>query len=66
MRHHGTGIKHFRHEVVVDLDLTYEVLALVAEPGLTVAVHTRRTCLGVERGAPPSRVLGRISTHDAR
>ena len=40
VRHHGTGAKHFHHTVAGDLDLTYEVLALVAEPGLTVTVYT--------------------------
>ena len=40
VRHHGTGAKHFHHPVVGELDLTYEVLALVAEPGLTVTVYT--------------------------
>lgn len=40
VRRHGTGAKHFRHAVVGELDLTYEVLALIAEPGLTVTVYT--------------------------
>jgi transcriptional regulator with XRE-family HTH domain len=40
VRHHGTGAKHFHHRVVGDLDLTYEVLALVAEPGLTITIYT--------------------------
>jgi transcriptional regulator with XRE-family HTH domain len=40
VRHHGTGAKHFHHTVVGELDLTYEVLALVADPGLTVTVYT--------------------------
>lgn len=40
VRHHGTGAKHFRHAVVGELDLTYEVLAVIAEPGLTVTIYT--------------------------
>ena len=40
VRHHGTGTKHFHHAFVGDLDLTYEVLALVAEPGLSLTVYT--------------------------
>lgn len=51
VRHHGTGAKHFHHQVVGDLDLTYEVLALVAEPGLTVTVYT------AEPASPSSEAL---------
>ena len=40
VRQHGSGAKHFRHAVVGELDLTYEVLALIAEPGLTVTFYT--------------------------
>jgi transcriptional regulator with XRE-family HTH domain len=40
VRHHGTGAKHFHHPIVGDLDLTYEVLAVVSEPGLTITVYT--------------------------
>jgi transcriptional regulator with XRE-family HTH domain len=40
VRHHGTGAKHFHHAVAGELDLTYEVLAVVSEPGLTVTVYT--------------------------
>jgi hypothetical protein len=40
VRHHGTGAKRFHHTIVGDLRLTYEVLALVAEPGLTLTIYT--------------------------
>jgi transcriptional regulator with XRE-family HTH domain len=40
VRQHITGIKHFHHPVVGDLDLTYDRLDLVADPGLTVFAYT--------------------------
>ena len=40
VRHHGTGTKHFHHAFVGGLDLTCEVLALVAEPGLSLTIYT--------------------------
>jgi hypothetical protein len=39
-RRHITGIKYFRHPVVGDLDLTYDRLDLVADPGLTIFTYT--------------------------
>jgi transcriptional regulator with XRE-family HTH domain len=40
VRHHGTGTKRFHHAVVGDLELAYEGLELVAEPGLTLTIFT--------------------------
>jgi len=56
VRHHGTGAKHFHHPVVGDLDLTYEVLALVSEPGLTVTIYT------AEPASPSSEALGLLAS----
>ncbi|HET7724786.1 MAG TPA: helix-turn-helix transcriptional regulator [Propionibacteriaceae bacterium] len=39
VRIHTTGTKHFRHDVVGDLYLTYETVPLVSEPGLTMTVY---------------------------
>jgi len=36
VRLHRTGLKHFHHPVVGDLHLSYEVLELPADPGLTL------------------------------
>jgi hypothetical protein len=36
VRLHRTGRKHFHHPVVGDLHLSYEVLELPADPGLTL------------------------------
>lgn len=40
VRSHGTGRKRIRHPEVGDLDLMYEGMDLVAEPGLTMATYT--------------------------
>jgi transcriptional regulator with XRE-family HTH domain len=40
VRQHITGIKHYHHPVVGDLDLTYDRLDLVADPGLTIFTLT--------------------------
>jgi transcriptional regulator with XRE-family HTH domain len=51
VRHHGTGTKRFRHAVVGDLELSYEGLELVAEPGLTLTIYT------AEPGSPSHDAL---------
>jgi transcriptional regulator with XRE-family HTH domain len=40
VRHHGTGVKTFRHPVVGELTLAYEGLEMAAEPGLTLTIYT--------------------------
>ena len=39
VRQHQTGRKQLHHPVVGDLELTYEVLALPADPGLSLVVY---------------------------
>jgi len=39
VRTHGSGVKHFHHHLVGDLELAYESLDLRAEPGLTLTVY---------------------------
>ena len=39
VRIHGTGVKHFRHHVVGELDLAYESMGLIAEPGLVMTIY---------------------------
>ena len=40
VRRHDTGLKRFHHPVVGELDLTFEAMELVADPGLTMFVYT--------------------------
>jgi transcriptional regulator with XRE-family HTH domain len=42
VRAHGRGVKRFRHPVVGALELRYDLLALAAEPGLTMITYTAR------------------------
>jgi MmyB-like transcription regulator ligand binding domain len=40
VRLHQTGAKHVHHPVVGDLSLTFEMLELRADPGLTILTYT--------------------------
>jgi len=40
VRFHDTGAKRFRHPVVGGLELTFETMALIADPGLVLFVYT--------------------------
>ena len=51
MRWHTTGSKRFHHRVVGDLSLTYEGLALAADPGQTLITFT------AEPGSPSQQAL---------
>ncbi|MFE9454002.1 helix-turn-helix transcriptional regulator [Streptomyces sp. NPDC006739] len=53
---HGTGTKRFHHPVVGDLTLSWEYLALAAEPGLTLTVYT------AEPGSPSQESLSVLAS----
>lgn len=60
VRLHRTGIKHFRHPAVGDLDLHFETLVLTADPGLAM------TLLTAPAGTPDDdalRLLGQLGCH---
>jgi hypothetical protein len=40
VRFHNTGVKHFNHPVVGELQLSYNRLDLAADPGLTLVTYT--------------------------
>ena len=40
VRYHHSGRKHLHHPVVGDLQLTYEVMTLPADPGLSLVVYS--------------------------
>jgi transcriptional regulator with XRE-family HTH domain len=42
VRLHHTGVKHFRHPAVGDLELAFEAMPLPADPGLTLTVYSAR------------------------
>jgi transcriptional regulator with XRE-family HTH domain len=39
VRYHGAGSKHFHHSVVGDLELAYESVDMISEPGLTLTIY---------------------------
>jgi transcriptional regulator with XRE-family HTH domain len=39
---HRTGIKHFHHPVVGDLELAFDAMELPAQPGLTLIAHSAK------------------------
>jgi transcriptional regulator with XRE-family HTH domain len=53
---HTTGVKRFRHPVVGELALTFESLALAADPGLAMAVYT------AESGSKSQEVLSELAS----
>src|SRR3712207_7938011 len=40
VRLHGAGVKHFHHEAVGPLELAYESLDMVSEPGLNLTIYS--------------------------
>lgn len=40
VRRHDTGVKRFHHPLVGELNLTFDAMELVADPGLTMFVYT--------------------------
>lgn len=59
VRIHTTGLKHFHHEVVGDLVLTYETVPLISEPGLTMTVYA------AEPGSPSAQNLRLLASWSA-
>jgi transcriptional regulator with XRE-family HTH domain len=51
VRRHGTGQKRFHHLIVGDVTLTWQAMAMAAEPGLTLVVYT------AEPGSPSTDAL---------
>jgi transcriptional regulator with XRE-family HTH domain len=62
VRLHRTGIKHFRHPVVGELHLSYEVMELPADPGLSLIAFS------ADAGSPDDDALKFLAswatTHD--
>jgi len=50
VRTHDTGIKHIHHPLVGELNLTFESMELVADPGLTMFVYTAEPGSKTEQG----------------
>lgn len=64
VRHHGSGFKTFRHDIVGEVTLAYEGLTMEAEPGLSLTVYT------AEPGSPSAERIELLAswaaTHEQR
>jgi transcriptional regulator with XRE-family HTH domain len=56
VRIHGTGVKHFHHHIVGDLDLAYESMDLRAEPGLIMTIYA------AEPASPTANALALLAS----
>ena len=56
VRTHDTGMKRVRHPLVGELDLSFEAMELVADPGLTMFVYT------VEPGSKSEQALNLLAS----
>ena len=50
VRTHDTGIKHVHHPLVGELNLNFEAMELVADPGLTMFLYTADPGSKTEQG----------------
>ena len=66
VRFHQTGDKQLRHPVVGELELSYEVMELSADAGLTITVYTAEPGSPLRGGARPARQLGRDAAQRRR
>jgi transcriptional regulator with XRE-family HTH domain len=56
VRIHRAGVKHVRHPVVGDLELTYEMMELAADPGLSILTYS------AEPGTTSEEALGLLGS----
>jgi hypothetical protein len=54
VRHHGAGLRTFRHPIVGEMNIAYEGLEMAAEPGLTLTIYSTEPGLPSE---PAMRLL---------
>jgi transcriptional regulator with XRE-family HTH domain len=59
VRTHGTGVKHFHHHVVGDLELAYESMDLRAEPDVTMTIYA------AEPASPTAHALALLASWSA-
>ena len=59
VRYHGAGTKHFHHHDVGDLELAYESVDMVSEPGLTLTLYA------AEPASPTAHALDLLASWTA-
>lgn len=56
VRYHGAGTKHFHHHDVGDLELAYESVDMISDPGLTLTLYV------AEPGSPTADALDLLAS----
>jgi transcriptional regulator with XRE-family HTH domain len=59
VRYHGAGTKHFRHRDVGELELAYESVDMISEPGLTLTLYA------AEPASPTAHALDLLASWTA-
>lgn len=59
VRYHGAGTKHFHHHDVGDLELAYESVDMISDPGLTLTLYA------AEPGSPTADALDLLASWTA-
>jgi transcriptional regulator with XRE-family HTH domain len=59
VRYHGAGIKTYHHQVVGDLELAYESVDMISEPGLTLTLYA------AEPASPTAHALDLLASWTA-
>jgi transcriptional regulator with XRE-family HTH domain len=59
VRYHGAGTKHFHHRDVGDLELAYESVDMISEPGLTLTIYA------AEPASPTAHALDMLASWTA-
>jgi transcriptional regulator with XRE-family HTH domain len=59
VRYHGAGTKHFRHHDVGNLELAYESVDMISEPGLTLTLYA------AEPASPTAHALDLLASWNA-
>jgi hypothetical protein len=56
VRLHGAGTKHFHHTVVGSLELAYESVDMISDPGLTMTIYV------AEPASPTAQALDLLAS----
>ena len=59
VRLHGAGIKHFHHTIVGHLELAYESVDMISDPGLTLTIYV------AEPASPTAHALDLLASWDS-
>ena len=66
VRLHGAGTKTFHHTAVGDLELAYESVDMLSEPGLTLTIYAAEPASRTAEALTAARLTERTRTHAGR